>query len=43
MIYSFIQSLLHIKLKEYYEIVDEARLYQDFFPTHADLLTEMHF
>ena len=30
-----------IFLKEYYEIVNEAR--HDFFPTHADFFTEMHF
>ena len=30
-------------LKEYYEIVDEARPPSGFFPTHADLFTEMHF
>ena len=30
-------------LKEYYEIVDEARPLSGFFPTHADLFTEMHF
>ena len=30
-------------LKEYYEIVDEATLYQDFFPTHDDFFTEIHF
>ena len=30
-------------LKEYYEIVDEARPLSGFFPTHADFLTEMHF
>ena len=31
------------KLKEYYEIVDEARPLSGFFPTHADFFTEMHF
>ena len=30
-------------LKEYYEIVDEARPLSGFFPTHADFFTEMHF
>ena len=30
-------------LKEYYEIVDEARPLSGFFPTHDDLITEMHF
>ena len=30
-------------LKEYYEIVDEARPLSRFFPTHADFFTEMHF
>ena len=30
-------------LKEYYEIVDEAHPLSEFFPTHADLFTEMHF
>ena len=30
-------------LKEYYEIVDEARPLSGIFPTHADLLTEIHF
>ena len=30
-------------LKEYYEIVDEARPLSGFFPTHADFVTEMHF
>ena len=29
-------------LKEYYEIVDEARPLSVFFPTHADFLMEMH-
>ena len=29
-------------LKEYYEIVDEARPLSGFFPTHADLFTEKH-
>ena len=32
-----------IGLKEYYEIVDEARPCQDFFPTDADFFTEMNF
>ena len=32
-----------IVLKEYYEIVDEARPLSGFFPTHADFFTEMHF
>ena len=31
------------ELKEYYVIVEKARLYQDFFPTHADCFTAMHF
>ena len=31
------------KLKEYYEIVDEARPLSEFVPTHADYFTEMHF
>ena len=30
-------------LKEYYEIVGESRPLSVFFPTHADLFTEMHF
>ena len=30
-------------LKEYYEIVDEARPLSGYFPTHVDLFTEMHF
>ena len=30
-------------LKEYYEIVTEARPLSGFFPTHADFFTEMHF
>ena len=30
-------------LKEYYEIVGESRPLSAFFPTHADLFTEMHF
>ena len=30
-------------LKEYYEIVDEARPLSGFFPTHADPFMEMHF
>ena len=34
---------LVIDLKEYYEIVDEARPLSGFFPTHADFFTEMHF
>ena len=29
-------------LKEYYEIVGESRPLSAFFPTHADLFTEMH-
>ena len=29
--------------KEYYEIVGESRPLSAFFPTHADLFTEMHF
>ena len=33
----------HEYLKEYYEIVDEARPLSGFFPTHADFFTEMHF
>ena len=36
-------QLLDTILKEYYEIVDEARTLSGFFPTHADLFTEMHF
>ena len=32
-----------IQLKEYYEIVDEARPLSGFFPTHADFFTAMHF
>ena len=32
-----------INLKEYYEIVGELRPLSGFFPTHADLFTEMHF
>ena len=41
--YSFI--MFHgpfLMLKEYYEIVDEARPLSGFFPTHADFFTEMH-
>ena len=34
---------LWVLLKEYYEIVDEARHLSGFVPTHADLFTEMHF
>ena len=30
-------------LKEYYEIVDEARPLSGFLPTHADFFTEIHF
>ena len=30
-------------LKEYFEIVAEARPLSGFFPTHADFFTEMHF
>ena len=30
-------------LKEYYEIIDEARPLSGFFPTHADLFTKMNF
>ena len=33
---------LNGQLKEYYEIVDEARPLSGFFPTHADFFTEMH-
>ena len=29
-------------LKEYYEIVGESRPLSAYFPTHADLFTEMH-
>ena len=32
-----------LTLKEYYEIVGESRPLSVFFPTHADLFTEMHF
>ena len=32
-----------LNLKEYYEIVDEARPLSGFFPTQADFFTEMHF
>ena len=32
-----------VALKEYYEIVGESRPLSAFFPTHADLFTEMHF
>ena len=32
-----------VLLKEYYEIVDEARPLSEFFATHADFFTEMHF
>ena len=32
-----------LALKAYCEIVDEARPLSGFFPTHADLFTEMHF
>ena len=39
-IYQGVQKLC---FKEYYEIVDEARPLSGFFPTHADLFTEMHF
>ena len=34
---------LLISLKDYYEIVNEARPLSGFFPTDADLFTEMHF
>ena len=34
---------LKIPLKEYYDIVDEARPLSAFFPKHADSFTEMHF
>ena len=30
-------------LKEYYDIVDEARPLLGIFPTHADFVTELHF
>ena len=30
-------------LKEYYEIAEKARPLSGFFPTHADIFTEMHF
>ena len=30
-------------LKEYYEIVSEARPLSGIFPTYADFFTEMHF
>ena len=30
------------RLKEYYEIVDEARPLSGLFPTHADFVTEMY-
>ena len=33
----------YILKKEYYEIVNEAHPLSGFFPTHADLFTEMHF
>ena len=37
-------SARFLHLKEYYEIVDEARPLSGFFPTHADFFfTEMHF
>ena len=33
-------KMIHVtKLKEYYEIVDEARPLSGFFPTHADFVT----
>ena len=32
-----------VNLKEYYEIVDEARPLSGIFTTHADFFTEMHF
>ena len=32
-----------VNLKEYYEIVDEARPLSGIFPTHADFFTKMHF
>ena len=38
---SWLVRLQH--LKEYYEIVDEARPLSRFVPIHADLFTEMHF
>ena len=34
---------IFIDLKEYYEIIDEARPLSGFYPTHADFFTEMHF
>ena len=39
------QNNIHLVswLKEYYEIVDEARPLSGFFTTHADLFTEIHF
>ena len=40
------QAILYgvfVWLKEYYEIVDEARPLSGFVPMHADLFTEMHF
>ena len=40
---SFLPELEHVILKEYYEIVDEARPLSGFFPTHADFFTEIHF
>ena len=36
-------ALFANNLKEYYEIVGESRPLSAFFPTHADLITEMHF
>ena len=36
-------SVTSLKLKEYYEIVDEACPLSGFFPTHADFFTELHF
>ena len=40
------KDLLHLpgkRLKEYYEIVDEARPLSGLSPTHAGFFTEMHF
>ena len=40
---SRINNALRMYLMEYYEIVGESRPLSDFFPTNADLFTEMHF
>ena len=43
MIYYTKKPRTDIYLKEYYEIVNEARPLSGFIPTDTDLFTEMHF